>query len=83
MAMLGLEERSLAFYSRRAPLIKYICFFLAAGMVFVGLILFFLFLAFLATFSMPVQLHNLYGPTEAAVDVTSWHCQREQYTRTS
>jgi amino acid adenylation domain-containing protein len=21
-------------------------------------------------------LHNLYGPTEAAIDVTSWHCQR-------
>src|SRR5262249_43369400 len=23
-----------------------------------------------------VELYNLYGPTEAAVDVTSWHCQR-------
>ena len=24
----------------------------------------------------PAELHNLYGPTEAAVDVTSWHCAR-------
>ncbi|HEV2706447.1 MAG TPA: amino acid adenylation domain-containing protein, partial [Pyrinomonadaceae bacterium] len=24
------------------------------------------------------ELHNLYGPTEAAVDVTFWHCQREE-----
>ena len=23
-----------------------------------------------------VELHNLYGPTEASVDVTHWHCQR-------
>ncbi|EDO25952.1 predicted protein, partial [Nematostella vectensis] len=23
------------------------------------------------------ELHNLYGPTEAAVDVTYWHCKRE------
>lgn len=23
------------------------------------------------------ELHNLYGPTEAAIDVTFWHCKRE------
>jgi amino acid adenylation domain-containing protein len=23
------------------------------------------------------ELHNLYGPTEAAVDVTAWHCDRD------
>jgi amino acid adenylation domain-containing protein len=26
---------------------------------------------------MESQLHNLYGPTEAAVDVTFWHCRRD------
>lgn len=25
-----------------------------------------------------VELHNLYGPTEAAIDVSYWHCQRNQ-----
>jgi amino acid adenylation domain-containing protein len=24
-----------------------------------------------------VELYNLYGPTEAAIDVTCWHCERE------
>ena len=24
-----------------------------------------------------VEVHNLYGPTEASVDVTSWHCKKE------
>ena len=25
----------------------------------------------------PIELHNLYGPTEAAIDVTHWHCRRD------
>ena len=29
------------------------------------------------TLGLPAQLHNLYGPTEAAVDVTAWHCRRD------
>jgi amino acid adenylation domain-containing protein len=24
------------------------------------------------------ELHNLYGPTEAAIDVTAWHCPRDE-----
>ncbi len=27
-----------------------------------------------------VEIHNLYGPTEASVDVTSWHCKRNEST---
>ncbi|GAB4190132.1 MAG: hypothetical protein Fur006_31950 [Coleofasciculaceae cyanobacterium] len=26
---------------------------------------------------LDAELYNLYGPTEAAIDVTSWHCQRQ------
>jgi amino acid adenylation domain-containing protein len=26
---------------------------------------------------LDVEVHNLYGPTEASVDVTSWHCKKE------
>jgi len=26
---------------------------------------------------LDAELHNLYGPTEAAIDVTFWHCQRQ------
>jgi amino acid adenylation domain-containing protein len=26
---------------------------------------------------LEAELYNLYGPTEAAIDVTSWHCQRQ------
>ena len=26
---------------------------------------------------LDVEIHNLYGPTEASVDVTSWHCKKE------
>ena len=29
----------------------------------------------------PVELHNLYGPTETAVEVTHWHCQRDESRR--
>src|SRR5262249_11189466 len=28
------------------------------------------------------ELHNLYGPTEAAVDVTSWHCRKDDDLQT-
>ncbi|TBN04420.1 amino acid adenylation domain-containing protein [Hyunsoonleella flava] len=27
---------------------------------------------------LDVEVHNLYGPTEASVDVTSWHCKKEE-----
>ncbi|MEV0493745.1 non-ribosomal peptide synthetase [Streptomyces atratus] len=27
------------------------------------------------------ELHNLYGPTEAAIDVTAWHCRRDDADR--
>ncbi|MBX2814595.1 MAG: amino acid adenylation domain-containing protein [Saprospiraceae bacterium] len=26
---------------------------------------------------LPAEIHNLYGPTEACVDVSSWHCSRD------
>jgi len=25
-----------------------------------------------------IELHNLYGPTEASVEVTSWHCKKDE-----
>lgn len=32
--------------------------------------------------TLNADLHNLYGPTEAAVDVTYWHCRRDDDDRT-
>lgn len=30
---------------------------------------------------LDVEIHNLYGPTEASVDVTSWHCEKEEFKK--